>query len=216
MRIKTFTKKRPRRARRKTWFRLALDLVLATLILSITTLVVSHLGRQAANSLSGAVRVVDGDSLELDGERIRLRGIDAFELRQTCTKDGREYGCGRESLLSLQRLVIGKQVTCETWERDRYHRLLGVCSAGGIELNRQQVSQGWAVAYGDYEREEREARREQRGAWSGDFTPPHNWRTKHGDLAEYPHNLIGAIGDWLRSLLVRWSHRPASDEEIAR
>jgi hypothetical protein len=101
----------------------------------------------------------------------------------------------------LSRLIAGKPVTCEGWERDRYGRLLGQCSAGEVDLNKEQVAAGWAIAYGGYFDEEDAARTEKLGLWAGDFARPREWRDTHGGMAEGEHDRLGAALNWLRAIL---------------
>ena len=129
-----------------------------------------------ARALSGQARVIDGDTLELGGARIRLYGIDAPESAQRCRAQGRLWACGREATRTLARLVRLKQVACEERDRDRYGRIVAVCTAAGRDLNAWMVAEGWAVAYRRYSRAyvatERRARAAKRGVWQGEFVPP--------------------------------------------
>ena len=130
----------------------------------------------AAADISGHARVVDGDGLEIGGQRIRLHGVDAFETRQMCGA----HACGRASADALRNLVGGRPVDCAEMDRDRYDRIVAVCHVGGEDLGAAQVRQGHAVAYTRYSQryvmEERAARRENAGAWAYGFTPPEAWR----------------------------------------
>src|SRR3569833_362191 len=133
----------------------------------------------ASPSLSGKVRVIDGDSLVLDGIDIRLFGIDAPELRQPCTRAGRSWNCGMEAAQTMRRMVSGRDVTCQAREHDRYGRTVAVCRAGELDLSAAMVRGGFAVAYGAYEGEERDARAARRGIWSAEFDSPSVWRARH-------------------------------------
>lgn len=133
-----------------------------------------------AGPVEGAARLVDGDSLFVGGREVRLEGIDAPEGRQTCTRDGRGWPCGEEARRQLARLVDGRDVRCRSTETDQHGRLLGYCSAGGTELNREMVRAGYALAYGSFEAEEREAKAARRGLWSGEFERPRDWRRNQG------------------------------------
>ena len=130
----------------------------------------------AAADISGHARVVDGDGLEIGGQRIRLHGVDAFETRQMCGA----HACGRASADALRNLVGGRPVDCAEMDRDRYDRIVAVCHVGGEDLGAAQVRQGHAVAYTRYSQryvmEERAARRDNAGAWAYGFTPPEAWR----------------------------------------
>ncbi|MEQ1942608.1 thermonuclease family protein [Mesorhizobium sp. VNQ89] len=190
----------PRRRRGQSWSRRLWDAVLAIAILGLLLLLAARLDRSETHTLEGRVTVNDGDSLTLDGARIRLRGIDAPEFDQVCKRAGVDYPCGKLSRGALVTLIGGRAVSCEGGERDRYDRLLATCRVGDIELNRAQVEAGWAVAYGAYRSEEEAARRESAGLWSGSFDRPQDWRRTHGGMVETEHVLPGIL-DWLRSRL---------------
>lgn len=161
--------------------------------------------------LQGHVRVVDGDSLLLDGVRIRLQGIDAPELGQNCIMEGASWPCGREARAALAKLVDGGIVSCESYGQDRYGRILARCKAEENELNRAMVETGWAVAYGDFEAQESQARKERKNIWRGNFTRPQEWRRINTQPVELPHdddpfqdllvsakNRLREFGGWLR------------------
>jgi endonuclease YncB( thermonuclease family) len=181
---------------RKVW-----DWLLTVAILGLLVLLAARLDRPQTRNLEGRVTVNDGDSLTLGTERIRLRGIDAPEFGQTCNKDGADYPCGRQARQSLVALIGGRPVSCSGWERDKYDRLLAICTAGGSDLNRSQVESGWAVAYGDYRSEENVARQKGAGLWAGSFERPRDWREVHGGMAESEHAVTGGILGWLRRML---------------
>ncbi len=128
---------------------------------------------------TGAAEAIDGDSLRLNGEEFRLKGIDAPELFQICKVSGRETPCGREARAALRKLVASGLTTCVGGERDRYGRLLVHCRVRGIDINAAMVRDGQAVAFGDYEREETEAKAAYRGVWAGEFERPRDWRARH-------------------------------------
>lgn len=129
---------------------------------------------------SAEIKVVDGDSLVVDGERVRLLDIDAPEFFQTCRKDdGSEYKCGKDSLNYLRKMVEENDISCECEEKpDKYGRKLCECFAGEMSLNREMVRSGWAVRYGKrkYAEEENDARRNKRGVWQGKFIRPALYR----------------------------------------
>ena len=145
-----------------------------------------------ADRFAGRLHVADGDSLELDGVRIRLLGIDAPELAQTCTLAGMPHPCGREAREHLLHLIAGRPVLCASTETDRYGRRLGRCRAGDTDLSAAMVASGWAVAYGGYDREAAEARAHGRGLWSGDFVWPEEFRRRARE-----HREAGWFDRWL-------------------
>ena len=134
----------------------------------------------AAEDITGKPVIVDGDSIKIAGERIRLHGIDAPEKRQACHRDEEEYACGTEATVALSALISGQRVACRSVDRDRYGRTVAKCYLGEIDINEQMVRQGWAVAYRkysmDYVAAEDAARAEKSGLWAGQFMLPWEWR----------------------------------------
>jgi endonuclease YncB( thermonuclease family) len=130
----------------------------------------------------GQARVIDGDSLEIDGARIRLIGIDAPELGQSCRgADGVVFACGQAARDALQGFIAAQPVSCREIRADRYRRALARCSVGGADLAAWMVSRGWAAAYagrdGDaWRATEDTARQTRAGLWAGGFERPEEWR----------------------------------------
>jgi len=170
------------------------DIMTAFLLLAGVAVLTAWLASRSEVSPSGPARVVDGDSLVVNGREIRLQGIDAPEFGQSCQRAGDEVACGRQALQHLRRLIGGANITCTGWQEDQYERLLATCFTRGIELNRKMVGDGWAVSYGAYEVEERDARQNRRGLWAGEFEQPVDWRRSRGEgitLFEWLRQLIG-------------------------
>jgi endonuclease YncB( thermonuclease family) len=191
----------------KQMLRIIRDLLLTALILLFLGLVVVRLeGPQEA--MSGRARVVDGDTLVLDGKRIRLVGIDAPELRQVCQREQRDWPCGTEAKSHLAALIGDARTTCEAGGSDKYGRLLAVCTVADRDLNAAMVDGGYAIAFGDYEAEETAARQKRLGLWAGTFDAPRNWRQTHGGMDEMPHipegwldTAISRIGGWIENAM---------------
>ena len=144
-------------------------------------------GQGAAGTLAGRVTVIDGDTIEMRGERIRLFGIDAPESGQTCrTGEGRDWRCGTQAARELDQLARGRTVTCETRDTDRYGRTVAVCKAGGLDLGSALVAGGHAVAFRSYSKiyvpAEEAAKAAGRGLWAGEFQMPSDWRAHHSRL----------------------------------
>ncbi len=135
------------------------------------------LGRRP--DIVGGARAIDGDSLVVGGVEMRLKGIDAPEGRQTCTREGRSWPCGEAARAHLVRLAAAGSLRCTDHGSDQHDRKLATCFAGGQNLNQAMVRDGYAVAYGAYEEDEREARAQRRGLWAGAFERPRDWRDKH-------------------------------------
>lgn len=174
------------------------DYVVAISIFALVALIVAHVDRFEAPPVEGSAVVADGDTIEVKGERVRLKGIDAPEYDQICKKDGTDYPCGRAARDHLRKLIADRHVSCTGGERDRYNRLLGSCLAGGTDLNRSMVEAGWAVSYGDYHAQEKAARNTRRGMWAGRFDRPQSWRSAHGRAEEDVRDLFVMIRIWLR------------------
>jgi endonuclease YncB( thermonuclease family) len=139
-------------------------------------------------TIRGQARVVDGDTFVINKSRVRLRGIDAFEMNQSC-RDGKgnKYDCGKYAKSAMTSMINGRVVQCTGRSYDKYGRLIGTCTTVGNEdrdLGAELVRQGWALAYrsysGKYIRQEKEAHKAQRGAWVGSFEKPWKHRTSPG------------------------------------
>ena len=140
--------------------------------------------RQTGAVIAGRPRVVDGDSLEVAGHRVRLFGIDAPESLQDCRDArGRSYACGRAARDALSEAIGRQSVSC-TPVGESYGRDVSMCSAGGRDLSETMVRSGHALELRQYTRgrysdAEREARNARRGLWAGDFEQPSDWRHGH-------------------------------------
>ena len=138
----------------------------------------------AFTTLEGRPRIIDGDTIEISGQKIRLHGIDAPEAKQTCTREGKEWRCGQEATWALARIIEEHWVACKPKDRDRYGRIVAVCymAEGQIDINGLMVEQGWALAYRrfsqDYVGREAEAKASGAGIWAGEFMEPWEWRRK--------------------------------------
>jgi len=135
----------------------------------------------ALATLNGQARVIDGDTLAVSGQHIRLDGIDAPETKQVCQRDG-DWRCGLAATEALQALVGTSEVRCEGSTKDRYKRLIATCWAGSVNLNEAMVRSGWAVAYRRYSARyvpaEDEAKGKGAGVWASVFVPPWKWRRR--------------------------------------
>ena len=131
-------------------------------------------------TIVGKASVIDGDTLEIRGTRIRLHGIDAPESDQVCTGPHGKYRCGQRAALALSDKIGNGVVSCEPRDVDRYGRVVAVCGAHGEDLNGWIVANGWAIAYRhysiDYVQQEETAAAAKVGIWQGEFVPPWDWR----------------------------------------
>jgi endonuclease YncB( thermonuclease family) len=134
----------------------------------------------AVAEIAGSATVIDGDTIEIRGQRIRLFGIDSPESAQLCQAGQKPYRCGQQAALALADRIGERTVRCQERDTDRYGRVVAVCYAGGEDLDRWMVEQGWAVAFRkyslDYVDAENDARKARRGIWQGEFEMPWEWR----------------------------------------
>jgi len=144
---------------------------------------VSHWIGPTPAPVAGVASIIDGDTIEIHGQRIRLNGIDAPESAQLC-KDaaGKDYRCGQKASLSLADfLKVHRPTSCIAVDRVQFRRMVAVCTAGGVDIGEWMVRKGYAVDWpkysaGFYAAAENEAKRAKRGVWAGSFERPWEWR----------------------------------------
>ena len=133
----------------------------------------------ALADITGSAKVIDGDTIEVASQRIRLHGIDAFERAQTCGAEA--WPCGARATRWLTAILRGHTVRCVVTGRS-YDREVATCITGGPRtLGHVLVRLGLALADpvkgGDYLADEAWARKHGKGAWSHQpFVAPWNWR----------------------------------------
>ncbi len=124
------------------------------------TIALCLLATPALADMTGTASVIDGDTIEVHSQRIRLHGIDAAN--------------------ALADKIARRPVTCEDLGRDRYKRIIARCTVAGDDLGAWMVQQGLALAYRrysvDYVDEEADAQAARRGIWAGEFVKPWKWR----------------------------------------
>ena len=157
------------------------------LALTVVMVPTSILG---AERLSGVASVIDGDTVEIHGQWVRLHGIDAPESGQTCTRaNGQVWPCGQAAALALADKIGTAPVTCLQTDVDQYQRVVAICTRNGEDLNSWLVSSGWAVAdrqfFEDYVPQEIAARAARRGIWEGSFVQPAQYRTQSEQPASH-------------------------------
>lgn len=129
----------------------------------------------------GKASVVDGDTIDIHGLRIRLFGIDSPEASQTCKyADGATWYCGLGASQKLRELIAGETLRCEKRDTDRYGRVVAICRAGETDIGGAMVRSGYAVAYyrfsSMYGGDEMAARLARVGIWRGSFQQPEDFR----------------------------------------
>ena len=149
------------------------------LVISISSLIFFLIFNQVS---SQELRVVDGDTIHLNGEKIRFTGIDTPELKQTCIKEGVIYPCGVTAKEILIKKIGDNKVECISEGKDRYKRTLAECFVNDESLSSYLVRNGYAFAYRKYSKkfipDEDYAKANKIGMWSMNFDYPWDYRKK--------------------------------------
>lgn len=135
----------------------------------------------ALADIVGRASVIDGDTIEIHGQRIRLHGVDTPERGQPCyDASGQPYRCGQKAAVALDEFIGASPVHCRESDMDRYGRTVADCSVRGQDIELWLVRNGYAMAYrrysSDYIGAEQEAKNAKRGIWQGYMQPPWDWR----------------------------------------
>ena len=144
------------------------------LVISFVSLLCSNI------SLANSLRVIDGDTIILNGEKIRFLGIDTPELKQTCLQGNEEVGCGMFAKMLLVKKIGKKIPNCIGEKKDFYKRTLAECFVNGESLSKFLVRSGYAFAYRKYStkfiKDEDFAKVNKLGMWSMTFQYPWDFR----------------------------------------
>ncbi|WP_407174457.1 thermonuclease family protein [Bradyrhizobium sp. STM 3562] len=128
--------------------------------------------------LIGRASIIDGDTLELHGTRVRLWGIDAPESAQLCrNSDSDLYRCGAKAANDLDAFIARRPVSCTAVALDQYGRTVATCTVGGVDLGEWLVGHGLALdwphySHGRYSAAQNGAKRAGRGSWAGSLVAP--------------------------------------------
>ena len=129
------------------------------------------------------LKVVDGDTIVLNGEKIRFSGIDTPELKQKCIKNDQKVFCGVLAKKLLLEKIGNKTLECIREGKDIYKRTLAECFINGESLSVFLVRNGYAFAYRKYSdkfiKEEEFAKKNKNGLWSMKFEYPWDFRKKN-------------------------------------
>ena len=129
------------------------------------------------------IKIIDGDTIHLNNEKIRFTGIDTPELKQTCNKNSEIIYCGIKAKQLLIDKIGKNKVNCIREGKDQYKRTLAECFVNNISLSRFLVREGYAFAYRRYSKkfisDEDFARTNNLGMWSMNFEYPWDWRKKN-------------------------------------
>ena len=131
-------------------------------------------------SFADSLRVVDGDTIVLNGEKIRFSGIDTPELKQTCVQDDQEIECGMSAKKLLEEKIGNATIECVSEGKDTYKRTLAECFVNGESLSKFLVRSGYAFAYRKYStkfiKDEEFAKANKLGMWAMTFQYPWDFR----------------------------------------
>lgn len=148
-----------------------------------TTVIVSLLltSIAAAAEIRGVPKILDGDTVEIGDQRIRIFGIDAPEMEQLCLDAAAQRStCGLSARNALSSFGARRSWSCTSTEIDQYGRQVARCLIEGQDVGRWMVAHGWALAFirysSAYVEDEKAARAARRGLWSGAFISPWDWR----------------------------------------
>ncbi len=134
----------------------------------------------SGNAYSDNLKIVDGDTIHLNGEKIRFTGIDTPELKQTCIKDGVKDLCGITAKHILIEKIGDNKVECISEGKDRYKRTLAECFVNNESLSSYLVRSGYAFAYRKYSKkfilDEDYAKANKLGMWAMTFQYPWDFR----------------------------------------
>ena len=139
-------------------------------------------GAALPGDLAGRASIIDGDTLEIHGVRIRLWGIDAPESLQLCRgDDSKLYRCGAKAANDLDAFVAERPIVCTPLSQDQYGRTVASCAAGGIDLGEWLVRNGLALDWpqyskGRYAAAQHDADQAGRGIWGGSYVEPWLYR----------------------------------------
>jgi endonuclease YncB( thermonuclease family) len=151
---------------------------LTQICVAAVLLVVGYPTLAWSNDLIGRASVIDGDTFEIHGTRIRLWGIDAPESSQLCRgEDSLQYHCGARAANELDAFIARRPLDCSPVSLDQYGRTVAVCSIGGVDLAEWLVRNGLAFDWpmyskGKYSTAQREAEHAGRGMWAGSYVEP--------------------------------------------
>lgn len=139
-------------------------------------------GPALAHDLIGQASIIDGDTLEMHGIRIRLWGIDAPESTQLCrNEESSQYRCGAKAANDLDAFIARRPVSCSPVSEDQYGRTVATCSVAGVDLGAWLVSNGLALDWpqfsqGRYQAAQHDADHAGKGMWAGSYVAPWLYR----------------------------------------
>ena len=133
-----------------------------------------------SNTRSSVIKIIDGDTIHINGEKIRFSGIDTPELKQTCINNKKIIFCGLEAKNLLAKIIDNRDVNCISEGKDQYKRTLAECFVGDLSISSYLVREGYAFAYRKYSKkfvlDEEFAKKNKKGLWAMKFEYPWKYR----------------------------------------
>ena len=158
-----------------------------SLILVAAALAIPASAPASANISAGPAEMVDGDTIDMTGTRIRLAGIDAPESAQQCRREGQAWDCGADAAAAMREILAAGPLECSAKGFDSYGNTLATCRNSLFDLGHEMVRRGLALPSGDAPYEYAEARdlaqKLRFGMWAGEFEEPAAWRAAHPQAA---------------------------------
>ena len=131
-------------------------------------------------SFADNLKIIDGDTIVLNGEKVRFSGIDAPELKQTCIQNDKKVKCGVSAKILLVKKIGNNIPKCISEGKDVYKRTLAECFVNEESLSKFLVRSGYAFAYRKYSKkfikDEEFAKNNKIGMWSMTFEYPWTFR----------------------------------------
>lgn len=160
-------------------------------VIALTLAVESAVAEQWLGSVAGTARVIDGDTISIRQQRVRIAAIDACEKEQSGLLNGKTWPCGLVARSYLRKMIDGKHVFCRIVDVDRYRRSVSQCFLGNTDIGIAMVRAGQVEAMlrylprnhgidiAEYGYAENAARERLLGMWAADVESPHLYRRSH-------------------------------------
>lgn len=151
-------------------------------IFIISTFHIAHAG------MKGKPVIVDGDTIIIDNNAIRLEGIDAPEAGQKCNKASRrKWSCGKEAVKVITNIIDGKTVRFKSVGTDDFNRTIATCYVGDTNINATMVRLGYAWAFRKYStnyiEDEEFAKKQNKGIWQAKTETAWDYRAQRWKVA---------------------------------
>ena len=170
-----------------------------------------------SREISGRARAVSGNTLRIDGQLVKLEGIEAPDPNQVCQKTGgKRWSCGSSARSALARALGRRRIVCSvTGGAGNDKPALGNCKVGEKDVAAELVRAGHVFAdsglFSAYANEEREAEEKKAGLWVGKVERPEEWRARRWEEAKSaaPDGcpIKGEVTYGRRVYLLPWSPR---------